>query len=284
MTSPIKKKKRRTRQEMTAVKTAIYNMLSVENPMTLRQLFYRLVSNGTIGKKETEYKSLASITKDMRLDGELSFDWFADNTRWQRKPRTYSSLERGVEIFAEAYRRDIWRNQENYVEIWLEKDALAGVVYEVTAEFDVPLMVSRGYSSLSYLHGAAMQIDYIDKPTYIYYFGDYDPSGRDIPRDIETKLRTFAPDAEIHFEIIGVTPEQIEIFNLQTRPTKTTDSRSKNFEGESVEVDAIPPKILRSMVKEVIERNINEHQLYNSKLIERQERELIADVARSFVN
>jgi hypothetical protein len=76
-----------------------------------------------------------------------------------------TAIERGVEIFAEAYRRDVWINQNDYVEIWLEKDALAGVVYGVTEEFDVPLMVSRGYSSLSYLHGAAMQIDDIDKPT-----------------------------------------------------------------------------------------------------------------------
>lgn len=257
-------------------------MLSVENPMTLRQLFYRLVSDGTIGKKETEYKSLAHLTRNMRMSGELPFDWFADNTRWQRKPNSYSSLERGVAIFAQAYRRDIWINQKNYVEIWLEKDALAGVVYGVTAEYDVPLMVSRGYSSLSYLHGAAMQIDYINKPTFIYYFGDYDPSGRDIPRDIETKLRTFAPDAEIHFEIVGITPEQIAKLNLQTRPTKTTDTRCKNFEGESVEVDAIPPMILRSMVREVIEKQIDEHQLYQSKLIERQEQEIVKSVARSF--
>ena len=283
MTSPIKTKKRRTTNEISAVKTAIYDMLSVENPMTLRQLFYRLVSDGTIGKKETEYKSLANLTKNMRMSGELPFEWFADNTRWQRKPRSYSSLERGVEIFAEAYRRDFWINQPNYVEIWLEKDALAGVVYGVTAEFDVPLMVSRGYSSLSYLHGAAEQIADIDKPTYIYYFGDYDPSGRDIPRDIETKLRIFAPDADISFQIVGVTPEQIELLNLQTRPTKTTDSRCKNFEGESVEVDAIPPKILRSMVKQVIERHIDKHQLHESRLIERQEREMMMNIfARSF--
>ena len=88
MTSPTKNK-RRTSGEISAVKTAIYNMLSIENPMTLRQLFYRLVSNGTIGKKETEYKSLANLTKNMRMSGELPFEWFADNTRWQRKPRSY---------------------------------------------------------------------------------------------------------------------------------------------------------------------------------------------------
>jgi len=107
-------------------------------------------------------------------------------------------------------------------------------------------------------------------------------SGRDIPRDIETKLRTFAPNADINFEIVGVTPEQIETLNLQTRPTKKTDTRCKNFEGESVEVDAIPPKILRSMVKKVIEKHIDEHQLHQSKLIEREEQEMMRNVARSF--
>lgn len=282
MTSPIKRRKRRTKVEINAIKQAIYDLLYLEHPMTLRQLFYRLVSNGTIEKRENEYKSLANFTKNMRMNNELPFRWLADNTRWQRKPESYSSLEEGVEIFAEAYRRDIWVNQRNYLEIWIEKDALAGVFYEVTAEFDVPLMVSRGYSSLSYLHGAAKQIEYKDKPTYIYYFGDYDPSGRDIPRDIETKLRMFAPDAEIHFEIVAVTPEQIETFNLQTRPTKKTDTRSKNFKGESVEVDAIPPKTLRLMVREVIEKQIDEHQLYNSKLIEQEEKELVKDVVSSF--
>ena len=146
----------------------------------------------------------------------------------------------------------------------------------------MPLMVSRGYSSLSYLHGAAMQIAEIDKPTYIYYFGDYDPSGRDIPRDIETKLRIFASDADINFQIVGVTPEKIELLNLQTRPTKTTDTLCKNFEGESVEVDAIPPRILSSMVKQVFERHIDKRQLQQSRLIERQEREVIINVARSF--
>jgi hypothetical protein len=92
-----------------------------------------------------------------------------------------------------------------YVEIWLEKDALSGVLYPVTSEWDVPLMVTRGYSSLSFLHEAAEAITDQGKPAYIYYFGGHDPSGRDITRATEAGLREFAPAAEIHFKRIAVT-------------------------------------------------------------------------------
>ena len=101
-----------------------------------------------------------------------------------------------------------------YVEIWCEKDALAGVLLEETKVYDVPLMVARGYSSLSFLHNAAMAIKERGKPAYIYHFGDLDASGVDAARDIEAKLRRYAPDAEIHFERPAVTREQVEEWSL----------------------------------------------------------------------
>ena len=127
-----------------------------------------------------------------------------------------------------------------YVEVWCEKDALAGVLMEETEVYDVPLMTARGYSSLTFLHSAAMAIRAKDKPAFIYHFGDLDPSGRDAARDIEAKLRRYAPGAEIHFECPAVTREQVEQWNLPTRPTKQTDTRAKKFVGTSVELDAIP--------------------------------------------
>ena len=98
------------------------------------------------------------------------------------------------------YRRSLWNDQDAYVEVWLEKDALAGVLYEVTDTWDVPLMVTVGYPSLSYLHEAAEQIAAKDKPAYLYYFGDHDPSGIDITCLVEDGIREFAPDAEIYFD------------------------------------------------------------------------------------
>jgi len=170
-----------------------------------------------------------------------------------------------------------------YVEIWCEKDALAGVLMEETQTYDVPLMVARGYASLSFLHSAAMAIEAKDKPAYIYHFGDYDPSGVDAARDIEAKLRRYAPGAEIHFERPAVTREQIEQWNLPTRPTKQTDTRAKKFgSATSVELDAIPARRLRDLVRECIERHVDREKLALLRVAEQSERELLVKWAATY--
>jgi hypothetical protein len=167
-----------------------------------------------------------------------------------------------------------------YVEIWCEKDALAGVLLEETRVYDVPLMVAKGYSSITFLHSAAKAIQAKGKPAYIYHFGDLDPSGVDAARDIEAKLRRYAPEAEIHFERPAVTRAQVEQWNLPTRPTKQTDTRAKKFAGTSVELDAIPAEKLRQLVRECIERHVDQHQVSILKIAEESEREFLKSVAK----
>ena len=161
----------------------------------------------------------------------------------------------------------------------MEKDALAGVLLEETWDLDVPLMVTRGYSSLSFLHGAGREIAETGKPAFIYYFGDHDPSGVNIPTVVERGLREFAPDAEIHFERVAVLPEQIADMNLPTRPTKKSDTRSKAFLGESVEVDAIPPRDLRRLCRNRIMRHISEEDLAVLREAEKSERHTLIELA-----
>lgn len=267
------KRKRRTKAEIEVVKSAIYQLLDAENPMTVRQTFYRLVSNGVIEKTEKEYKStVVRLLTQMRRRGEIPYGWIADNTRWMRKPHTFSSMESALVYTAQTYRRALWDTQDAYVEIWLEKDALAGVLYEVTEQWDVPLMVTRGYPSLSFLHNSAEAIREQNCPVYLYYFGDYDPSGIDIPRKVEGGIRELAPDAEVYFERVAVTEAQIIEWDLPTRPTKRTDSRSKNFEGESVEADAIPTQQLKALTELCIDRHINPYALDKLQTIEAEER------------
>lgn len=270
------KRRRRSKADIDDLKAVIFSTVRADAPMTCRQVFYRLVSAGVIDKTEAEYKNtVVRLLGHMRLSGELPFDWIADNTRWMRKPRTYSNLSHMLRVTKSAYRRALWNDQEAYVEVWLEKDALAGVLIDVTAEWDVPLMVTRGYLSLSFLHSAAMNIEAEDKPAYLYYLGDHDPSGLDIPRTIQERLREFAPAAEIHFERVAVNPEQIDRWDLPTRPTKKSDTRSKTFLGESVEVDAIPPQDLRALVERQIEQHVDPDQLDVTRVAERSERELL---------
>jgi hypothetical protein len=266
---------------MQVIRKAIHDVLEEIQPATVRQTFYQLVSRGVIDKTEQAYKTtVVRLLGEMRRAKEIPFDWIADNTRWMRKPTTYSSLSDMLERSTEFYRRALWDRSEVYVEIWLEKDALAGVLYDVTAKWDVPLMVTRGYASISYLHGAAEAIKARRKRACLYYFGDFDPSGVDITRAVEEGIREFAPDADIEFQRVAVTEEQIVTMNLPTRPTKDTDSRSKNFEGESVELDAIPPDTLRDLVRLAIEQHIDRDEFERLQVVEEQERVTLENIAR----
>jgi hypothetical protein len=215
----------------------------------------------------------------MREKGKIPFAWIADNTRWMRKPDSYDSLADALQNTSKAYRRALWNDQAVYVEIWTEKDALASVLLEETAPWDVPLMVSRGFSSKTYLCEVAHAIVAEGKPAFLYYFGDHDPSGIHIDRHIERTLRRYAPEAEIHFERVAVLEDQIRAGNLPTRPTKKTDSRSKNFKGESVEVDAIEPRRLREMVSECITQHLDQGVLERTRRVEQLERETLEKLA-----
>ncbi|MGD9645069.1 MAG: hypothetical protein AB7U73_05110 [Pirellulales bacterium] len=280
MTSPLNAAPRRNRSQVRELRRALYEIVFLHRPMTVRQIFYQATVLGLVEKTEAAYRgTVCRLLGLMREEEELPFEWIADNTRWMRKPNSYSGLEQLLADSAELYRRDIWRSQRDYVEIWCEKEALAGVLFYVTREWDVPLMVTRGYASKSYLHGAATTIEAIRKPSYVYYFGDYDPSGLDIARAVNEGLRKYAATSEIHFERVAVTLEQIERWSLPSRPTKKTDSRAKSFEGRSVELDAIPPDDLRQLARDCIERHIDSYALEQTRRIESLERDTLGLIA-----
>jgi hypothetical protein len=269
---------------MAVIRKAILDILGADNPQTVRQVFYALTVRGVVKKLEKEYQqTVGRLLVEMREDGTIPFEWIADNTRWQRKPSTFVGLEHCLNSCAENYRRDLWAAMPVYLEVWCEKDALAGVLWEETKTYDVPLMVARGYSSLTFLHTAALAIKAEGKPACIYHFGDYDPSGVDAARDIEAKLRRYAPEAEIRFERVAVTPEQIQSWDLPTRPTKQTDTRAKKFgSATSVELDAIPARQLRQLVRDRIERHIDQRQLDMLKAAEESERALLRMFASTY--
>jgi hypothetical protein len=142
-------------------------------------------------------------------------------------------------------------------------------------------MVARGYASLSFLHSAAEYINSLVVPAYIYHFGDFDPSGVNAGEKTEETLRELAPDAEIVFERIAVTPAQIDEWDLPTRPTKTSDTRAKAFGSNlSVELDAIEPNQLRAIVQEAIEQHLPSDQFEVLKAAEESERKIISRLVR----
>jgi len=147
MSSPIKRKQRRTAKDIEVIRRGIEILLAEDSPMTCRQIFYRLVSEGFVDKTENEYKcTVIRLLGEMRRDRRTPYRAISDNTRWMRKPDTYDCVEDMLRESAKVYRRALWNDQNVYVEVWLEKEALAGVTVEVTREYDVPLMVTRGFS------------------------------------------------------------------------------------------------------------------------------------------
>jgi hypothetical protein len=232
---------------------------------------------------------------DMRRDGTIPYTWLADATRWMRKPTTFSSAEAALRRTAEVYRRALCDDADVAVEIWLEKEALAGVLVDVTDEWDVSLMVCRGYPSMSYLHSAADVITDREQRTIIYYFGDRDPSGVDIDRAVRHGIgeaiwsmiadeqRASTPEDEFEFwadfHRVAVTERQILHWDLPTRPTKQTDTRANGFEGASVEIDAIPVVHLRGLAEVCIEQHVDRAKLKVLETVEKEERATLMRIA-----
>jgi hypothetical protein len=269
-----------TKAEVEARREALRDIIAAGRPMTVRQVFYQATVRGLVEKAESGYTKVQTDLTIMRRAGELPYDWLADNTRWQRKPRTFNGVADALQHTAEFYRKALWNDADAYVEIWLEKDALSGVIYPVTAVYDVPLMVARGYASLSFLHSAAEYIETLTVPAYIYHLGDFDPSGVNAGEKIEETLRELAPNAEIIFERIAVTQQQIAVWDLPTRPTKKSDTRSKDFGDISVELDAIDPNNLRDLVRDAIEYHLPQEQFEVLKAAEESERKIIGRLVR----
>ncbi len=269
------KRTRRTKAQMEAIRDAIFSELEETHPQTVRHVFYRMVAMGVVPKLEKlGYQTVMAQLLKMRKSGRVPWGWVADATRWRIKPTSYGSLEEALVRNARFYRRDIWAQAEVYVEVWCESDSIGGIIVEETREWDVPLLTSRGFASASYLYDCAEEIARLGRPAYLYYFGDWDPSGKIIPEVIERELREHAPDAEIHFERIAITEEQIREYDLPTKPPKKS-THSKNFTGGTVEIEALQVSDLLALVNDCIERHIDPHHLKITKVAERSERALL---------
>jgi hypothetical protein len=274
------KKRRATKLEMQTRLEGLWGIVEAMRPMTVRQCFYQATVRHIVEKTEQGYDKVQIALANMRRARTMPYDWIVDFTRWQRKPRTFRDVIHALQETSRHYRKDLWAAAESYVEVWLEKDALSGVILPVTSKYDVPLMVARGYASLSFLSEAAQYMEAEERPVYIYHLGDFDPSGVNAGEQIEQTLRELAPTAKIHFERIAVMPRQIAAWSLPARPTKQSDSRAKGFSALSVELDAIDPNQLRALVNEAIERHLPPHEYRVLLAAEESERQAIVAFVR----
>jgi len=245
-------------------------------PMTVRQMFYQIEMKGLVPKTEQGYRKVARHLVNMRKEGVIPYRFIADLTRWLRKPQTYTGLNAALEETRKTYRRALWVDQPVQVEVWIEKEALIGVIAPVTETYDVPVFPCKGRPSLSFLHGAAEDMKDRGKKTFVYYFGDLDPHGVDIPRSVDEGIGEMGV-SDYTLEVVALTREQVERWNLPERPTKRNehDHLAKKWQGNSTELDAIPPQQLRALIQDCVERHIDPGILERTRRIEALERETL---------
>lgn len=232
--------------------------------LTLRQLYYQFVARQPLTEpfenSQRSYKLLGSIVGDARLAGELDWTFIVDRTRGVEVPPTWETPGDIIESAAASYRIDKWKDQPYHVEAWVEKDALVGVLAKTCGELQIPHLSCRGYTSLSELYACGKRLRFIalstQKRIVILHLGDHDPSGIDMSRDIEERVRMFSGlDDERDLEVrrIALTMEQVEEQGPPPNPTKITDSRATSyidkFGMECWELDALSPTYIDGLIR-----------------------------------
>lgn len=247
--------------------------------LTLRQLYYQLVTRDIIPNKQSEYAKLSTLLKEGRMGGIVDWDAIEDRLRKPDKPSSFDSPADILNAAIKQYQRPRMEGQPIYLEVWVEKDALSGVLKRVTRKYHVPILVNRGYSSASAMYDSFTRFtengSEMERPIKVIYLGDYDPSGLDMIRDIKNRITEFAEGQygeyweeifKFDIEPIALTREQIDFYNPPPNPAKVTDPRAKDFISRhgktSWEVDALKPEVLNSILNNTILENIDE-EIYN---------------------
>ncbi|MBM3982083.1 MAG: hypothetical protein FJ304_17830 [Planctomycetes bacterium] len=259
----------------------LIDTLRAERPMTLRALYYRLASAGHLPATDTGYNQLKRLTKKLREGGAIPITgWIVDRVRSAIKPSSWSGLADFGDTVRRAYRKDLWAQMPHHVEVFVEKDAIAGTVQEVTREYDVTLNVIRGDVSISFAGEIADLWARVPKPIFAYYLGDYDPSGFGIEDELRDKLARYSRKAA-HWSRLGVVRDDFAAFDLIPLPVKAS-ARSRGFAERygtaCAEVDALPPSELRERVRAAIESHIDRDRWQKLQRVEELEQQTLVDL------
>lgn len=233
---------------------------------TLRQLYYRMVGQNTIPNTERSYKNFGAIMSDARVSGKTDWLGIEDRTRSPQANSHWESPGHAMESIHAQYHEDLWRDQDCRPEIWIEKEALSSFAEKVSAKFDVLMLPCRGYVSMSELWSSSQRLIAIargemhhkGKPQrpIILHFGDHDPSGLDMTRDINDRLELFTGLGRLVYRV-ALNKNQIRKYRLPPNPAKVTDIRYEKYQqahgSDSWELDALPPDVLVKMMEDAVQ-------------------------------
>ncbi len=227
--------------------------------LTLRQLYYQFVARTLLPNTPQSYKRLGSIINDARLAGLVDWSAIEDRTRNLKSNYHYTGPRQAVQDALDTYEIDMWANQPERVEVWIEKNALVGIIDEVCREMDVPYFACIGYVSQSeqwraYVRARHYELGRGGQTTVILHFGDHDPSGIDMTRDNQDRLDIFMGWQAIKVKRLALNWDQIEEFSPPPNPAKITDSRfagyAAQYGDESWELDALEPSVMTELIRQ----------------------------------
>lgn len=232
--------------------------------LTLRQLYYQMVARAYIENSERSYKNFGKIVNDGRLAGLIDWDAIVDRTRNLRQNGHWNGPQDIMRSVVNSFAIDKWDSQPTRVEVWIEKDALVGVIADICNRLDVPYFSCRGYTSQSEMYAAGQRMAAYQERgqnTVILHLGDHDPSGIDMTRDIEARMYMFVGDVEV--QRLALNWDQIEQYNPPPNFAKLTDSRASdyvaNFGKSSWELDALDPSTLSDLIDVAVSKYRDEY-------------------------
>jgi hypothetical protein len=240
------------------------------------------VSRDLIANKQSEYKRLGSIVNDARLAGEIDWDAIEDRTRNRSVPPSWSSPQQIMQIVAEQYQEDPWRDQRWSPEVWIEKDALIGVVEPVCNRNRVPYFACRGYTSQSEAYAAGKRFAAArrrGKRPIVLHLGDHDPSGLDMTRDNADRLKMFAGQ-EVQVRRLALNMDQIQLYRPPPNPAKDTDIRFEKYQeehgDESWELDALEPTVIDRLIQDELDTLIHREKWDEAMAAEEERKSVLA--------
>lgn len=256
--------------------------------LTLRQVYYQMVARNVIPNNERSYKNLGALINDARLAGLIDWNAIEDRTRNLQSRSHWGTPGDIIDSAAYSYHLDYWDGQKNYIEVWVEKDALVGIVGQVCGQLDVNYFSCRGYVSQSEMWGAAQRLlryKKTGKDIVLLHLGDHDPSGIDMSRDIQERNILFE-NFSIDFHRLALNMNQIETYNPPPNPTKLTDSRAEGYIDqygfECWELDALEPQVISNLITKNVLKYRDEAAYKRVKKQEEREKALLEDLAENW--
>lgn len=262
-------------------------ILEQEHPVTVRHLYYCLIGQSILTKEEEGYDKLVKVVKRARLSGLVPWNWIIDTSRRVLQFSLYDSVKEFLTKRIPYYYKDTWENQRRYILVWVEKEALARSLWQSVNYYNIPVFPAKGYDSWAHFLKAVKKMrEMEDKELVVLYLGDHDPSGMNMPSDLQNRCKLM--NLNVRFERIAITEEQIDQYNIPKLPLrknpktgKYKDPRAEKYVEKYgawfVELDALKPSVLKQIVEEKVEELLDLEAFEDDQNTEEEEKEFLKD-------